>query len=60
MPKAGEPFKYDGTRYAPGDDVSAEVAKKLPDGLVVSDSEYKKLLAADAAEVEADDDKDSE
>lgn len=57
MPTVVEPFKFDGVRYSPGDTVSPEVAKQLPEGYSMTDAQNKKALA-ETVEDDSDDDAD--
>jgi hypothetical protein len=41
--KIAQPIVHDDKTYNFGDDISAEDAKNLPEGYVVSDGEFKKL-----------------
>lgn len=53
------PIKHDGVRLAPGDECPPELAKALPEGYAMKESEYKKHLA-ETVEDDGDDDGDDE
>jgi hypothetical protein len=59
MPTVVQSVKHDGVRYLPGDTVSPEVAKQLPEGFSMTDAQAKKALA-ETVEDDSDDDADDE
>lgn len=52
------PIKHDGVRLAPGDECPSELAKALPEGYAMKESEYKKLLAETVEDDGDDEDED--
>jgi hypothetical protein len=50
--KIAQPIVHDDKTYNFGDDISAEDAKNLPEGYVVSDGEFKKLEEEQEASAE--------